>query len=452
MTLHLGIDVASREAHRASLTDSTGRFVWRNRKFTTRSDELEALWSAVREASADEPVVVVLEPTRNAWVPLAAWLRGVGARVELVPAEQSADLRKYYSKHVKNDRLDSELLARLPLLHPDGLTTTQTLGPAESLRRAARRRVSLTSRRVACVQRLDALLELLGPAWFDALGSNLGKAALFLLERYADPRALLRLGRGRLTRLLINQSRGHWREAKAEELLAAARDTLQLWSHGGLDFGELADDIATEARLIATIDREIEALDERLGALYEETDPDGIVISAPGVGDVLAPMILGRLGDANRFRDLAAIRSYSGLVPGVDQSGVSDRKQRPTKAGDQVLRYALFLAADQARRVDPTLAARYNRLRADGKHHNSALCTLGAVLLTRIAACWRRGEHYQLKDLDGRDITPEEGRKICAELKPIPIRTDRRRKESQSAPNAGPSTPKATTQAGRRTP
>ena len=54
------------------------------------------------------------------WVPLAAWFRARGVTVILVPPEQSADLRRYYQKHTKNDRLDSVLLARLPLLHPDG--------------------------------------------------------------------------------------------------------------------------------------------------------------------------------------------------------------------------------------------------------------------------------------------------------------------------------------------
>ena len=65
---------------------------------------------------------MVLEPTRNAWLPLAAWSRRRGATVVLVPAEQSADLRASYAKHTKTDRLDAELLARLPLLHPDGST------------------------------------------------------------------------------------------------------------------------------------------------------------------------------------------------------------------------------------------------------------------------------------------------------------------------------------------
>ncbi len=35
--------------------------------------------------------------------------------------------------------------------------------------------------------------------------------------------------------------------------------------------------------------------------------------------------------------------------------------------------------------------------------------------MTRIAACWRNGQLYELRDIDGRLITPEEGRQICAD-------------------------------------
>jgi hypothetical protein len=47
-------------------------------------------------------------------------------------------LRAYYAKHTKSDRLDSVLLARLPLLHPDGLHPEQGLGPGDALRRATK--------------------------------------------------------------------------------------------------------------------------------------------------------------------------------------------------------------------------------------------------------------------------------------------------------------------------
>ena len=116
------------------------------------------------------------------------------------------------------------------------------------------------------------------------------------------------------------------------------------------------------------------------------------------------------------------------------------------------------MAAGQARRIDPTLAAKYHRLMTEaGKHHNSALCHIATTLLTRIIACWRAGQPYELRDVDGTPVTIEQARAIIAERYAIPkdirarrkttadTRTDRRSKESHSAPSTGPSNRNATT-------
>ena len=66
-----------------------------------------AAWDAER-------IEVVMEPTRDAWVALAAWFRCHGATVVMVPPEQSADLRDYYNKRTKTDRLDSKVLPGFP--------------------------------------------------------------------------------------------------------------------------------------------------------------------------------------------------------------------------------------------------------------------------------------------------------------------------------------------------
>jgi hypothetical protein len=89
----------------------------------------------------------------------------------------------------------------------------------------------------------------------------------------------------------------------------------------------------------------------------------------------------------------------------------------------------LFLAADHARKTDPTLAARYQRLMCQtGRHHTSALCTIATVLLTRIVACLRNNALYQLRDVDGSPITPAQGRAIVAARYQIPpeVRAARR--------------------------
>ena len=139
---------------------------------------------------------------------------------------------------------------------------------------------------------------------------------------------------------------------------------------------------------------------------------------------------------------------------------MSGRHSPPTSRGDAALREALFIAADHARSIDPTLAARYQRLIVTaGKHHNSALCHVATTLLTRIVACWRRGERYVIRDCEGRPVSADEGRSIVAERYSVPAevrrqrlgpragaskRTGRRGQESQSSP--APARPPATLQ------
>lgn len=351
MKVCLGVDVACRAAHQASLADEQGRFLFVGHRFRTDPDELDALWA--RLPSDTEQVEVVMEPTRNAWVALAAWFRRRGAKVVMVPPEQSADLRDYYNKHTKTDRLDSKVLARLPLLHPEGLHREEALGPGDELKRAVKIRSGLVHRRTAAMARLDALLEILGPAWIAALGSDLTLTALRFLARYASPVQVKRLGKTRLTVFFGRSGRRAWGEERATAVIEAAETTLRLWGPdgGGLDFDALAADIAVEARLALGLTDEIAALDKRIAALYDKADPAGIVRSAPGVGRVCAPQILGRLGDATRFANLAAIRSFAGLVPAADSSGQADGGARLTKAGDSCLREAVFIAEAQGRAI-----------------------------------------------------------------------------------------------------
>ena len=139
-------------------------------------------------------------------------------------------------------------------------------------------------------------------------------------------------------------------------------------------------------------------------------------------------------------------------MPSLDASGTNGRHGAPTRRGDALLREALFLAANQARRHDPTLAAKYHRLlTVAGTHHNTALCHIATSLLTRIIGCWRTQTPYQLRDTDDTPVTPAQARTIIADRYTVPADlsrarttsgkgTDRRSKKSSSAPSTGPST------------
>ena len=93
-----------------------------------------------------------------------------------------------------------ELLARLPVLHPEGLHLAEALGPGDPLKRAVKIRAGLVHRRSTAMARLDSLLEILGPGWIDALGTRMTQTTFKFLVTYANPHQLKRLGAARLAR------------------------------------------------------------------------------------------------------------------------------------------------------------------------------------------------------------------------------------------------------------
>ena len=68
----------------------------------------------------------------------------------------------------------------------------------------------------------------------------------------------------------------------AEAILTATAETLQLWADGELDYPDLTEDIAIEARLALQLTGEIKDLDERTALLLHQADPHAILTSAPG--------------------------------------------------------------------------------------------------------------------------------------------------------------------------
>jgi hypothetical protein len=137
---------------------------------------------------------VVIEPTGPAWLPVAVFFTGRGHVVYRVSSAKAADLRRFFSRHAKSNSIDADTLARLPLVDPGGLRALQL--PERPEQAALDRRVRAADRltRAGAVhkRRIKDLVRQLMPA--SPLTGDLGAADLAVLERYADPNALLRRG------------------------------------------------------------------------------------------------------------------------------------------------------------------------------------------------------------------------------------------------------------------
>ncbi len=336
-----------------------------------------------------------------------------------VPTEQSSDLRAYYAKHAKTDRLDAELLARLLLLHPEGLHPEEGDGPGDPLKRAVKIRSGLVHRRTTSMQRLDALLEIMGPAWVEAMGSDMFHTAFKFLATWANPHQVRRLGRARLARWFQRETRKAWGERGANAVVSAAEATPELWGADGLDWDALAADISVEAGLALELSRQIARLDERIFDLYSEADPDHIVLSAPG----------SARSSPARYADASVTPSASPASPPLARSPGScppelQRPYRLCRRSHQAGRRLSARSALQRRRARPQGGPDPCRALPAAHVRHRPPPQLRRVHHRRRASHPHRRLPPQRHPLRAarrrRVITPAEGRAIVAERYQIP--------------------------------
>ena len=63
--------------------------------------------------------------------------------------------------------------------------------------------------------------------------------------------------------------------------------------------------------------------------------------------------LLAAIGDIQRFDSARHLASYSGLTPGLEQSGIKYREKAITTEGRKELRWALVEVAQRAVKSDP---------------------------------------------------------------------------------------------------
>ncbi len=134
------------------------------------------------------------------------------------------------------------------------------------------------------------------------LTGELGKADLAVLERWADPNTLLRVGITRLTAAIARASHNHQGSERAKEWLVAARASVELYGgDSAVAFSDLAAEVATEVRLLRATESELASHAGARESAYRRVDPQGIARSLPGVAEVGGPVVVSVMGRPGRF-------------------------------------------------------------------------------------------------------------------------------------------------------
>ena len=403
----VGIDLGIATAHTVRVLDGQGSAVAKRRAWPT-AESLTAVEAAAPARCPDgTQLEVVVEPTGR---------RGCRSRCSSPPAATRCSgcprkrLRTCAGSCRGTPRPTASMRTPWPGCHCSTPPACALLVLPGAERAALDRRVRATDRLTPAAaehkRRIKDLARQLLP--MTPLTGDLGAADLAVLERYADPRALTRLGQARLAALITTASHGHqgahapasgWTPPRARWSFTPA--TPPSTSRPGR---------RSRHRDPAAARRPGRTRRPRRPArnLLPAVDQAGLARSLPGLAEVGGPALAACMGDPARFRGGKQFRSYTGLTPKASETGETDRKGQPmSKAGSSLLRTTMVRAADTARKQDPQLARIYYlQMTERGKDHLGALCVTAASLAERAWTVMRRGTPYIICDTDGRPTTP----------------------------------------------
>jgi transposase len=117
--------------------------------------------------------------------------------------------------------------------------------------------------------------------------------------------------------------------------------------------------VTASVALIDDLECQISEINRRLKG-HADHPYIALLMSAPGIGWVLAFTIAAEIGEIERFSSPEKLTGYTGLCPRVNQSGDSDRRGPLSKHGPRYLRWALIEATMHALK-HRAYAERYQR-------------------------------------------------------------------------------------------
>lgn len=284
MEHYAGIDV-SLESSSVCIVDATGRVV-REAKIAS---EPMALVGWFQQLGAELTRIGLEAGPLSQW--LYAAMRDAGFAVELLETRHVRDA--FRAMPVKTDRKDARGIAQLMRLGWFRSVHCKSLPAQET-------RALLTARKLVQSKHHDTEMSLRGI--LRGFGLKVGKTSQ-------------RMFTSRVRELVAD----HPTLLLVAEALLAARAAL----------GEQLSKLENRVRSLARHDRRVRRL-----------------MSAPGVGAVIALTFVAAIDDPARFRSSKAVGAHFGLTPKKYQSGETDVTGRISKIGDAGVRTMLYEAAN----------------------------------------------------------------------------------------------------------
>ncbi len=362
--IYVGIDVA-KTTHYAAAMNSDGVVLVEPFAFDNDAPGFAKLVSKIA-SFPKEQTIIGLESTGIYAENLICFLFDSGYKLAVINPIQTAALRKTNIRKTKTDKVDTLLIIKSLMVNPYRLYTEQD-AQSLKLKSLCRFRQNLKKSKARLKIQLSGYVNLLFPELLSFFKSGIHISTCYtLLKRCPSPAEIAALRLDSLSKLLSKASKGRFSRSTAEALKSLAKSSV------GVKNPYISIQIAQTIQQIELLEQQIDEIEKVIKATMSELD--SVIMSIPGIGAIDGAMILGEIGNIDRFSSPAKLLAYAGLDPTVCQSGkFKARSTKMSKRGSKMLRFALINSAWQLSLRNDTFSDYYQLKLSQGLSHYGAL-------------------------------------------------------------------------------
>ena len=293
--LNVGVDLGVTAKHHAEVINSEGIKVCSSVRFPGTKEGFDRMSKHVLQHVNEEAKLrFICEPTSMSWFPLAVYAKNNGHEMMRVKAQKSHDLRKYYSRHSKSDKLDAKALAMMPIVDRESIEEVYLPDKVtNALDRRCRQREKISKEIASIKTRIKSLYHWVMPGLTDCFEDPYGERAKAFYKKYTNPFNVKQLGVSRLRRVIEKTGRQQSSEGLAERVYEAAIRGCELYDHSDeyIDFDELQKEVECELNLLESHEKVQKKVNEAINRLYEEVHSTKNIETIPGIGETLGPCV-----------------------------------------------------------------------------------------------------------------------------------------------------------------
>jgi transposase len=372
---YLGVDIGKNN-HVASMIGDDGELIFKAFSFPNTTKGGESLLTKLESIGVDDTNLIVgLEATGHYWLSVYSFLDKKGYPQNVINPIQTDGWRKGIEiRKRKTDEIDSILIAKL-IRYGNFIETKLPDEVFISLKELSRFRTYLVDSISDIKRKVISILDQVFPEYETIFSDVFGTTSKEILLKFSSPSELEKLPVSDLADLLSKLSHKRIGLDKAKELSNAAKSSF------GVTF--CRDSFTFQLRImidqIMYIESQVKDTEAEIKRIMDKES--SVITTIPGIGETLGAVILGEIGDINKFSNAKKLVAFAGIDASVKQSGeFESSSNRMSKRGSPYLRRALFQAALVAcvgRKPDIILSKFYQKKIAEGKHHN---VVIGAVM------------------------------------------------------------------------